>query len=143
MYLSEYLALNCSLCPGRSLVTHLEGARAQRRKKMTSSPLPQSTPPDPGNRDNDRLWIAGGFYVNRYDPRLLVEKRSGLGWTFNFAHPIAWWLTGGLFVILGLVQLYFFITFHSYINLVLLGLFLALCLLLFVGYLRVRASEQA
>jgi hypothetical protein len=36
-----------------------------------------------------------------------------------------------------------FITFHSIISLVLLGLFLALLLLLFVGYLRVRASEQA
>jgi Family of unknown function (DUF5808) len=107
---------------------------------MTSSPLPQPTPQIPGNRDNDRFWVAGGFYVNRDDPRLLVAKRSGLGWMFNFAHPIAWWLTGGLFVILGLVQLFFFIMFHSFINLVLLCLFLALCLLLFVGYLRVRVS---
>ena len=110
---------------------------------MTSSQLPQPAPPDPGNRDNDRFWIAGGFYVNRDDPRLLVAKRSGLGWTFNFAHPIAWWLTGGLFGILGLVQLLFFILFHSFINLVLVCLFLVLCLLLFVGYLRVRASGQA
>ena len=110
---------------------------------MTRSPQPQPTPPGPGNHDNDQYWVAGGFYVNRNDPRLLVEKRSGLGWTFNFAHPISWWLTGGLFVVLGLVQLYFFILFHSFINLVLLCLFLALCLLLFVGYLRVRASGQA
>lgn len=28
------------------------------------------------------------------DPRLLVEKRSGLGLTFNFAHPVAWVLLG-------------------------------------------------
>jgi uncharacterized membrane protein len=32
----------------------------------------------------------GLFYVNPADPRLLVPKRSGLGWTFNFAKPVAW-----------------------------------------------------
>ena len=32
----------------------------------------------------------GLLYVNPGDPRLLVPKRSGLGWTFNFAKPIAW-----------------------------------------------------
>jgi hypothetical protein len=114
---------------------------------MTSSSLPQPTSSAPGDRNSEqfwiRFWVVGVLYVNRNDPRLFVVKRSGLGWTFNFAHPIAWWLTGGLFVILGLVQLCFFLLFHSYINLVLLGLFLALCLLLSVGYLRVRASEQA
>jgi hypothetical protein len=95
-----------------------------------------------GNHQNDRYWVARGIFVNRNDPRLLVVNRSGLGWTFNFAHPIAWWLTGGVFVISGLVQLDFFILFHSFIYLVLLCLFLALCLHLFVGYLRVRASGQ-
>ncbi len=97
---------------------------------------------NPSNHDNDQWWVAGVFYVNSNDPRLLVEKRSGLGTTFNFAHPIAWWLTAGLFVLLGVVQLFFFLAFHSFINLALLCLFLALCLLLFIGYLRVRASRQ-
>jgi len=32
----------------------------------------------------------GLLYMNPADPRLLVPKRSGLGWTFNFAKPIAW-----------------------------------------------------
>jgi len=32
----------------------------------------------------------GLLYVNPADPRLVVPKRSGLGWTFNFAKPIAW-----------------------------------------------------
>lgn len=32
----------------------------------------------------------GLFYVNPGDPRLVVPKRSGLGWTFNFARPAAW-----------------------------------------------------
>ncbi|HVP59507.1 MAG TPA: DUF5808 domain-containing protein [Myxococcaceae bacterium] len=37
-------------------------------------------------------WRGGLFYVNSADPRLLVPKRSGLGWTFNFARPVAWLL---------------------------------------------------
>lgn len=32
----------------------------------------------------------GVLYLNAADPRLLVPKRSGLGWTFNFARPVAW-----------------------------------------------------
>jgi hypothetical protein len=31
----------------------------------------------------------GVLYVNPADPRLVVPKRSGLGWTFNFARPSA------------------------------------------------------
>ena len=42
------------------------------------------------NRDDDRYWIAGMIYVNRDDPALLVGKRIGIGWTFNFGHPAAW-----------------------------------------------------
>jgi uncharacterized membrane protein len=30
------------------------------------------------------------IYYNRDDPSLLVEKRVGIGWTFNFAQPIVW-----------------------------------------------------
>lgn len=33
---------------------------------------------------------GGLLYVNAADPRLVVPKRSGLGWTFNFARPLAW-----------------------------------------------------
>jgi len=32
----------------------------------------------------------GLFYVNSEDPRLVVPKTWGVGWTFNFAKPIAW-----------------------------------------------------
>jgi len=35
-------------------------------------------------------WHGGLFYSNAADPRLVVPKRSGLGWTFNFARPVAW-----------------------------------------------------
>jgi uncharacterized membrane protein len=56
--------------------------------------LQQSKQIDPDNGGNSQFWRGGVFYVNRNDPRLLVEKRSGLGMTFNFAHPVAWVLLG-------------------------------------------------
>ncbi|HEV7139458.1 MAG TPA: DUF5808 domain-containing protein [Steroidobacteraceae bacterium] len=31
-------------------------------------------------------------YFNRADPAFLVEKRFGVGYSFNFAHPVAWTL---------------------------------------------------
>lgn len=41
----------------------------------------------PGTADG---WKGGIVYSNAADPRLIVPKRSGLGWTFNFAKPSAW-----------------------------------------------------
>ncbi|HTS81337.1 MAG TPA: DUF5808 domain-containing protein [Myxococcaceae bacterium] len=38
----------------------------------------------------------GLLYVNPEDPRLVVPKRWGVGWTFNFARPAAWVLLGVL-----------------------------------------------
>jgi uncharacterized membrane protein len=35
-------------------------------------------------------WKAGLFYFNPSDAALLVPKRSGLGYTFNMARPVAW-----------------------------------------------------
>lgn len=35
---------------------------------------------------NPQLWKWGIFYNNPNDDRLIVQKRSGLGWTFNFAN---------------------------------------------------------
>ncbi|MEU1623968.1 DUF1648 domain-containing protein [Streptomyces sp. NPDC020096] len=41
-------------------------------------------------RDDDRYWRgAGSLYINREDPSLFVQKRSGFGWTFNFGNPRA------------------------------------------------------
>lgn len=40
----------------------------------------------------------GVIYVNPADPRLWVEKRLGVGWTLNYAHPAAGWVTGLLFL---------------------------------------------
>lgn len=42
------------------------------------------------NRDDDRYWKLGVFYFNRNDPSLFLEKRFGVGWTINFARPLAW-----------------------------------------------------
>ncbi len=43
-----------------------------------------------GDRTPDQCWRAGMFYVNPNDPALLVEKRFGIGYTFNFGRPAAW-----------------------------------------------------
>lgn len=42
------------------------------------------------DRDDDRYWKLGQFYVNKNDPALFLEKRFGVGWTINFARPLAW-----------------------------------------------------
>jgi uncharacterized membrane protein len=42
------------------------------------------------NRDDDRLWVGGLVYVNRRDPAIIVAKRYGVGWTFNFGNVKAW-----------------------------------------------------
>lgn len=41
-------------------------------------------------RDDDKYWIAGAIYFNREDKSLLVQKRYGIGWTFNFANIFVW-----------------------------------------------------
>jgi uncharacterized membrane protein len=38
----------------------------------------------------EECWHLGTFYYNRDDPSLMVAKRRGMGWTMNFAHPLAW-----------------------------------------------------
>jgi uncharacterized membrane protein len=43
-----------------------------------------------GDRTEDRFWKLGVFYFNRGDPSVMVEKRFGIGYTVNFAHPVAW-----------------------------------------------------
>jgi uncharacterized membrane protein len=49
---------------------------------------PGAGPIDDGSPD--RYWKAGIFYVNPDDPAIFVVKRLGLGYTLNFAHPVAW-----------------------------------------------------
>lgn len=42
------------------------------------------------NRNDDRDWKGGAIYYNRNDPSILVGKRFGVGWTFNFSHIVTW-----------------------------------------------------
>ena len=48
------------------------------------------------NRDDDTYWKLGQFYFNKEDPALFLEKRFGVGWTINFARPLAWILFLGI-----------------------------------------------
>lgn len=48
------------------------------------------------DRDDDRYWKLGQFYVNKNDPSIFIEKRFGVGWTNNWAHPLSWILTVGI-----------------------------------------------
>jgi len=49
-------------------------------------------------KDDDDKWILGSIYYNKNDPAWMVEKRLGVGWTVNFAHPKSWIAVGGLVV---------------------------------------------
>ncbi|MBB6670206.1 DUF1648 domain-containing protein [Cohnella nanjingensis] len=51
------------------------------------------------NAKDDRYWRGGGIYFNKNDPALVVEKRYGVGWTFNFAHPLAWVILIGIVLV--------------------------------------------
>lgn len=44
----------------------------------------------PRTTAQDQFYRWGLFYVNPADPRVLVEKRLGVGLTLNFARPAAW-----------------------------------------------------
>ena len=45
--------------------------------------------------DNDEHWKAGIFYWNKDDASLILPKRFGVGWTMNWARPVAWLIVGG------------------------------------------------
>ncbi len=48
------------------------------------------------DRDDDRFWKAGLFYVNRDDPSVMAAARFGAGWTLNLGNPSAWVIIGGI-----------------------------------------------
>jgi uncharacterized membrane protein len=50
-------------------------------------------------RDDERCWMGGFLYNNPDDPDLMVPKRYGLGWTFNFGHPLGKWIVVGMFAL--------------------------------------------
>ncbi|CRK82365.1 DUF1648 domain-containing protein [Neobacillus massiliamazoniensis] len=57
--------------------------------------------------DEDQYWMGGMFYFNKNDPSIFVEKRFGIGWTINFAHPI------GLLILLVPIVVILLIAFFS------------------------------
>ncbi|MEE6257363.1 DUF1648 domain-containing protein [Plantactinospora sonchi] len=62
--------------------------------------------PDAAHFDDDRYWrFVGLCYVNREDPAILVQKRVGLGWTFNFGNPRSYLVLAGILVITALIVL--------------------------------------
>ena len=69
-----------------SILVALLAVRFARRAPEAGVDQPQSASP----------WRAGVFYVNAEDPALWVPKRTGLGWTLNFAHPLAWVVMGAI-----------------------------------------------
>lgn len=58
------------------------------------------------SRDQDRHWKLGSLYWNPEDPAIFVEKRSGIGWTVNFAKPSGWLVLFGPIVLIALVPLF-------------------------------------
>ena len=64
------------------------------------SPLPAREAGRVINRNDDRHWKLGVFYVNPEDPALFLEKRFGIGWTMNFGRPMAWVVVGALVLLI-------------------------------------------
>lgn len=58
--------------------------------------------------DDDAKWVLGLFYYNPGDPSVFVEKRAGIGYTLNYARPIAWIFTVGIAVFLIVVLAFSF-----------------------------------
>jgi len=55
-----------------------------------------SEPWEPMDPTPNECWKADILYYNPNDAALFVEKREGLGYTFNFANPWSWALLLGL-----------------------------------------------
>jgi len=53
------------------------------------------------NDQNDNsYWKLGFLYYNPGDSKIIVTKRYGIGWTFNFAHPVSYLLIVGIVLLI-------------------------------------------
>ena len=52
-------------------------------------------PKHPAEATPDECWYLGMFYYNPQDPAVFVQRRVGLGYTFNFGSVWAWIILGG------------------------------------------------
>lgn len=75
-----------------SFTTGQGGSRVARSE--TGSPV------QPVN--DDAQWKLGFIYYNPNDPSFFVEKRFGIGWTLNFAHPMVWLVFLGIIIVIAL-----------------------------------------
>ena len=95
------LTLTLSLVPAAIMIV------VAIRMGADGSRLRLATAPRPGatggqvlvQRDDDRFWKGGIVYWNPKDPGIFVSKRFGIGWTVNFAKPIAWLFLAALLAI--------------------------------------------
>jgi uncharacterized membrane protein len=64
---------------------------------VTLLPLMRLSEEPGGETDQtpDDRWLLGMFYFNREDPALMAPKRHGLGYSPNFAQPLALLFFGG------------------------------------------------
>lgn len=60
------------------------------RTSATEEEPPSDSAVPVGDRTQDCYWTLGVIYFNRGDPSVIVEKRFGIGYTFNFARPMSW-----------------------------------------------------
>jgi hypothetical protein len=68
------------------------------------------TPPQ-AELNGDQFWRCGLFYCNPSDPAIFIQKRSGPGYTVNFANFLSWLLT--LLLLGDIGFLFFFDLFHK------------------------------
>lgn len=52
-----------------------------------------------GDGTLDAFWKWGVFYYNPDDDAIFVEKRFGVGYTMNFARPMAWLILGAILLL--------------------------------------------
>ena len=88
------LPLAFRLAPFALLIVGTLTIRVMRRVAVADGPPIGDTTPDSS-------WILGVLYVNRADPALFVEKRTGIGYTLNLGNPVSW-----LVVTVGVVGLF-------------------------------------
>ncbi|AZK44824.1 DUF1648 domain-containing protein [Paenibacillus lentus] len=75
-----------------SFTTGQGGSRIERAEK--------GSPVQPAN--DDAHWKLGTLYYNPSDPSFFVEKRIGIGWTLNFAHPLSWCILAAIIIAIAL-----------------------------------------
>lgn len=74
------------------------GQGGSRLRRLTAvEPAAASVPV--GDRCSDDRWKAGVFYFDPADPALFAEKRFGVGYTLNFARPVAWLIIAVVFLL--------------------------------------------